>query len=125
MQKLGNYYNSELNQFIGENLPKIMTSIDLDLFQVKTARKIIRFAEYKHDKESLKNQQEKALKQLAIIAKVINSNSEMFDGWTIQVVLIRGNKPFSKIMVHDFLTSKDFIFDNEKDINTFLTLEKF
>ena len=35
MEKLGNYFNSELNEYIGKNLPRIMTSIDLDLLQVK------------------------------------------------------------------------------------------
>ena len=124
MQKLGNYYNSELNEFIGENLPKIMTSIDLDLLQVKASRKIIRLAEYKHEKEGIGKQQLKAFQRLAKIAKVINKNSEMFENWTIQVCIIRGNKPYDKIKVHDLITNIEYTCKDQKKINDFLCLEK-
>ena len=124
MTKLGAYFNSELNQFIGENLPKIMTSIDLDLLQVKKARKIIRLAEYKHEKESIGYQQLDAFKQLAVIAKKINSHKELFNGWTLQVCIIRGNKPFDKIEVEDLIHNKKHIFKDQENINDFLCLNK-
>lgn len=124
MQKMGNYYNSELNEYIGQNLPKIMTSIDADLFQLKFARKIIRIGEYKHDNEKLGLQQEKALKQLGKIARVINKNQNLFDGWTLQVVLIRGNKPYDKIVVTDFVNETVYTFTNKEKINDFLCVNQ-
>ncbi len=124
MQKLGNYFNSELNEFIGKNLPKIMTSIDLDLLQVKASRKIIRLAEYKHKNEGVGNQQLKALKQLAQIAKVVNANKKMFDDWTIQVCIIRANKPFNEIEVHDLLTNIKWNFKDKKTIENYLCVNK-
>lgn len=124
MEKLGNYFNSELNKYIGENLPKVMTSIDLDLFQVKVSRKIIRFAEYKHIKERIGYQQLKALQQLAKMAKTININKELFDGWTMQVMIIRGNVPYDYIEINDLITNKLYKISDKKIINKILTLEK-
>lgn len=124
MQKLGNYFNSELNQWIGENLPKIMTSIDLDLLQVKASRKIIRLAEYKHDKERIGQQQLKALQRLAKIAKIVNRNKTMFEGWTIQVCIIRGNKPYKKIQVHDLITDIKYNFEDSKQISDYLCVNE-
>ncbi len=124
MEKLGNYFNSELNKYIGENLPRIMTSIDLDLFQVKLSRKIIRFAEYKHIGESMGEQQEKALKQLAKMADVINKNKELFDGWTMQVMIIRGNIPYDYIEITDLIMGKFYKVSVKDKINKFLMLEK-
>ena len=118
-----NYYNSDLNQYIGENLPKVMTSIDLDLLQVKKRRKIIRFAEYKHNNEQVGYQQNEALKKIADIARFVNSNSSLLDGWTIEVFLIRGNIPFDEMQVHCYVTNKDYHVVNKDKINKFLVLE--
>lgn len=123
MEKLGNYFNSELNEYIGKNLPRIMTSIDLDLLQVKKRRKIIRLAEYKHERENVGKQQYDALKILADIAKKINQNSELFDNWKIQVLIIRGNKPYDKIKIEDLITDKTHKITDKKTINDFLCLE--
>lgn len=123
MEKLGSYFNSELNKYIGENLPKIMTSIDVDLFQVKLSRKIIRFAEYKHMGEKTGVQQEKALKQLAKMADVINKNNELFEGWTMQVMIIRGNIPYDYIEITDLITGKFYKVSDKEKIDKFLTLE--
>jgi len=123
MEKLGNYFNSDLNKYIGENLPKIMTSIDVDLFQVKLSRRIIRFAEYKHVGETTGVQQEKALKQLAKMAGVINKNTELFDGWTMQVMIIRGNVPYDYIEITDLINGKFYKVAGKKEIDKFLTLE--
>jgi len=123
MEKQGNYFNSELNRYIGENLPKIMTSIDMDLFQVKISRKIIRFAEYKHLNEGVGKQQLKSLEILAKIAKVINANSHLFDNWKIQVMIIRGNKPYDYIEIKDLCDNCVYKVEDKKEINRFLTLE--
>jgi len=123
MEKLGNYFNSELNKYIGEKLPKIMTSIDLDLFQVKKSRKIIRFAEYKHSNEKIGYQQSEALKRLAKMAIEINKNKELFEEWTMQVMIIRGNDPYDYIEITDLLTNKVYKVDDKIKINKFLTLE--
>lgn len=122
MGKLNGYYNSELNQYIGESLPKIMTSIDLDLFQVKLSKKIIRFAEYKHLKEGTGYQQQKSLSILSVIAKKINENKNLFDGWTMEVNIIRGNHPFDYIEVEDLVYNKKQKIDNKKQIDDYLTL---
>jgi hypothetical protein len=123
MEKLGNYFNSELNRYIGTKLPRIMTSIDLDLLQVKASRKIVRLAEYKHDKESVGDQQDKALKILGKFASVINANPDLFEGWKVQVVLIRGNDPYDNISVYCYVTDKTYYLNDKKQINKFLTLE--
>jgi len=123
MEKLGGYYNSDLNRFIGEKLPKIMTSIDLDLFQLKKKKKIIRFAEYKHENEKLGHQQKKALEQLGKIAKNINENTNLFDGWKVSVVLIRGNFPFNVIKVYSFIDGNECIITDENKIKSYLTIE--
>lgn len=123
MEKLGNYFNSELNRYIGTKLPKIMTSIDLDLLQVKASRKIVRLAEYKHDKEGVGDQQDKALKRLGKLALVINKNPELFEGWSVQVVLIRGNEPYDNISVYCYVTDKTYYLKDKNKINKFLTLE--
>jgi len=124
MEKLGNYFNSELNEYIGTKLPKIMTSIDLDLLQVKASRKIVRLAEYKHEKESVGDQQDKALKRLGKFASVINNNPKLFEGWKVQVVLIRGNKPYDNISVYCYVTEQIYYLNDKKEVNKFLTLEK-
>ena len=124
MEKLGNYFNSELNEYIGKNLPRIMTSIDLDLLQVKKRRKIIRLAEYKHEREKVGKQQYDALKILADIAKKINDNPQLFDNWKLQVLIIRGNKPYDKIEIEDLITDKSHKITDKKQINEFLCLEQ-
>ena len=124
MEKLGNYFNSELNKYIGEELPKVMTSIDLDLFQIKIERKIIRFAEYKHDKEKIGFQQNKALQIVSKIAKQVNDNPIQFDGWKIQVLLIRGDYPYNSIEVYDFISNMTYQITEKGSINDFLCLSK-
>lgn len=123
MEKLGNYFNSELNRYIGTQLPKIMTSIDLDLLQVKASRKIVRLAEYKHKNEKLGLQQDKALKRLGKFASVINKNPILFDDWQVQVVLIRGNEPYDNISVYCYIKDKTYYLKDKKTIDKFLTLE--
>jgi len=124
MEKLGNYYNSDLNKHIGETLPKIMTSIDLDLLQVKQSRKIIRLAEYKHNNEKIGYQQNKAFEILGKIAKQINTNSNLFDGWKMQVCLIRGDKPYNKIQVKDYILNKNYIINDKNKIDKFLCVDE-
>ena len=124
MEKLGNYFNSELNRYIGTQLPKIMTSIDLDLLQVKVSRKIVRLAEYKHKNEKIGLQQENALKRLGKFASVINKNPILFDGWQVQVVLIRGNEPYDNISVYCYVRDKTYYLKDKKTIDKFLCIEK-
>lgn len=119
---MGKYFNSDLNKYIGENLPRIMTTIDIDLFQVKLSRKIIRFAEYKHTNEKIGVQQLKALKQLAKIANVVNKNSKHFEDWKLQVLIIRGDEPYDFIEITDLIKDKKYTLKNKEIINKILTL---
>lgn len=117
---MNNYYNSELSEFIGTECKKVMTSIDVDILQVKASRNILRFIESKHINEKLGDQQEKALKQLGWIARLINKNTELFSGKTMQVYLVRGNRPYDKVEIYDFVNFKWYELIEKNKIKSFL-----
>lgn len=115
-----NYYNSELSEFIGKECKKVMTSIDIDILQVKTSRNMIRFIESKHIGEKLGDQQHKALKTLGWIARQMNKNQEMFNNKTMQVYLVRGNRPYEHIGIYDFVNFKNYELNDVAKIKEFL-----
>lgn len=117
------YYNSELSEFIGKECKKIMTSIDVDILQIKSSRNIMRFIESKHLREKIGYQQEKALRTLAWVAKIVNKNPALFNGKKIEVYLVRGNKPYNEIEIYDFLTFKTYCLNDVEKIKSFLQLE--
>lgn len=107
------YYNSDLNKFIGKEIKKEMTSIDLDLLQYKKSRGIIRLAEYKHNGEKLGYQQESVLRELSKAFKFLNEHNYPMK---FQCHLIRGNYPYGKIAVTDFITDKTYELDGDNVI---------
>lgn len=113
------YYNSDLSKFIGEELPKIMTSIDVDLFQVKKSKRVIRIAEYKHEREQLGRQQRDALKLLADGFRKLNTCKTV---WAWEVYLLRGNYPYKKLVCENLITNTKMTLYNE-DVKKFLTME--
>lgn len=119
-----NYYNSDLNEYIGLNLPKVMTAIDVDLLEWKHTRKIMRFVEYKHTNEKIGPNQLKALEALAEIAKVINQNSNLFDGKKMQVMIVRGDKPFKQLKITDLITDKNYVIIGKENVDDFLCVNE-
>lgn len=117
---MNNYYNSELSEFIGIQCKKVMTSIDIDILQVKASRNMLRFIESKHIGEKLGDQQEKALKQLGWLARLVNKNDELFSGKVMQVFLIRGNKPYDKVEIYDFVNFNLYELSEKEKIKSFL-----
>ena len=113
------YYNSDLNKFIGDVLPRIMTSIDCDLFQLKKSKKILRIGEYKHEEEKLGYQQNDALKE---IARLFKWAMERGYDRKLECVIIRSNYPFEKLTIFDFIAEKTFVVEGE-DVKKYLTLE--
>jgi hypothetical protein len=117
------YYNSDLSEFIGKQCKKTMTSIDVDILQIKSSRNILRFIESKHTNEKIGDQQGKALRTLAWIAKIVNKNPVLFNGKKIEVYLVRGDKPYEKIDVYNFLTFKSYRLEDIEKIKSFLEVE--
>ena len=113
------YYNSDLNKFIGDVLPRIMTSIDVDLLQHKKAKKILRTGEYKHEGEEVGYQQNDALIEVARLYKWAMANG--YDR-KLECVMIRGNYPFEKLTIFDYITELTFIIEGE-EVKKYLTLE--
>ena len=113
------YFNSDLNKFIGDVLPKIMTSIDCDLLQYKKSKRILRIGEYKHNGEELGYQQNEALKE---IARLFKWAMDMGYDRKLECVIIRGNYPFDKLEIIDFIKNNSFIVEGE-DVKKYLTFE--
>ena len=42
----------------------------------------------------------------------------------MQVCLIRGDEPYNKIKIKDYILNKDYIFENKEQIDKFLCLEE-
>lgn len=109
---LKNYYGSDINRFIGECLPRVMTTINIDLCQICYSEKKIRICEYKHLNEPMGKQQKNLLLFIAKCFKILNllnKNKKQFPdiyNWTFQVLVIKGNFPFDKIEITDYLNNK-------------------
>jgi hypothetical protein len=117
------YYNSDLSKYIGQKLLRKFTSIDVDILQIKHSRNLLRFIESKHERESLKVQQAKALKTLAWIARTVNKNPSLFNRLKMEVYEVRGNEPYDEITVYDFITGKSYKLNDRQKIDGFLSVE--
>jgi len=113
------YFNSDLNKFIGKECQKIMTSIDCDLLQHKKSKKLLRIGEYKHIGEGVGNQQNDVLKEIARLFKWAMDNG--YDR-KLECNLIRGNYPFLKLDVYDYVTNSNFTLEGD-DVKKYLTIE--
>jgi hypothetical protein len=113
------YYNSDLNKYIGEELPRIMTTINIDLAQFKKSKNILRVAEYKHKNEDIGYQQEQVLIELSKAFDFLNKNNYPIK---FECNLIKGDYPFNELSITDYITNTNYeIKDN--DVKKFLTLE--
>ena len=113
------YYNSDLNKYIGEELPRIMTTINVDLLQFKKSKNILRFSEYKHIKEDIGYQQEQVLIELAKAFDFLNKNNYPIK---FECGLIRGDYPFDELSITDYITNTNFTI-KDNDVKKYLTLE--
>jgi len=113
------YYNSDLSKFIGKECKKIMTSIDLDLWQYKKSTTVIRKGEFKHIDEDTGFQQLSLLKKQADVDRYLNKKF----GWNrFETCIIWGNYPFESIIVWDVVNDIKFELIGD-EVKTFLTLE--
>lgn len=119
-EKSSNYYNSDLSEYIGKQCQRTMTSIDVDILQIKKSKKLIRFIESKHSKEKLGYQQDSALKLISQIGKIINNNPKLFYNNKIEVYLVRGNPPYNNIEIYDYVKNENFILVSQDKIKSFL-----
>lgn len=117
------YYNSNLNKYIGENLPKTFTLIDVDGLQYKRLTNHIRVYEYKQPKERIGRQQLIALKKLAEVFKAVDDLIYFNVGMiTLEVVIIRGGEPYDKLEISDLVNGRKFTVINKSIINDFLSM---
>jgi hypothetical protein len=117
------YYNSNLSKYIGQTLKRTFTSIDVDILQIKASRNVLRFIESKHENEKLGDQQESALKTIAWIARLVNTNSAIFNGKRIDVYMVRGNPPYEEIIIRDFVSFRQYKLSDKKKIDGFLSVD--
>jgi hypothetical protein len=113
------YYNSDLNKFIGDQLPRIMTSIDMDLLQFKKSKKLLRNGEYKHIGENVGYQQNEVLKEIARLYKWAMDHG--YDR-KLQCHLIKGNYPYAKLEIFDYITNTTYILEGD-EVKKYLTIE--
>lgn len=100
------YWGSPLNKWIDLNCEHNFTSINIDCFQVKLEKKLMRFIEYKHINEKLQEQQGKALRLLAGLLKLLSQ--ENCGGWQFQVCILQGDEPFIRAKVQDLTNNNEF-----------------
>lgn len=117
-----NYFNCDLSEYIN-TLPRVMTSIDMDIWQTKMSKQTMRFIEFKHINEKIGTQQHNSLKQLAYMARIINDNPVLFHDWEVEVMLIRGEKPFDELFIYDYVKNKNIHLTQKDEIDSFLTFE--
>ena len=106
------YYGSPLNKFIAENCRKDMTVINADLITYSYKDKHIRFIESKHDFEKMGTGQRLLLQLMRKLFKQIT-------GYTVDVLIIRGNPPYERVTLEDPLTGKKKCI-NQKQLIDFL-----
>lgn len=113
------YYSSDLSKYIGKECDKVMTSINIDLAQFKKSKKILRIAEYKHENEEMKYQQNELLKELAKAFDFLNNHNYPIK---FEICIIRGNHPYSKIQIKDLLTNTTYLVEGDA-VKKYLTFE--
>lgn len=112
------YFNSDLNKFIGENLPNKFTAQDIDLLLIKKSRKKILICEYKHEDEPMSGEKGQQSSSLELLSKMKHPEYEL------DVCIIRGNYPFDKLEV-TYLTRKNkkYIYEGF-DVWRFLSMSE-
>lgn len=113
-----NYFSSDLSKWINENCTKEMTSINLDIFQLKKSLKRCRVIESKHDNEGMKNGQESALGFLSNVFSMLTIPG----GWEIGVYVITGNYPYNNAVIKR-LSDKKTVTVNSEQLRKFLNFE--
>jgi hypothetical protein len=93
------YYGADLNKFIAENCRKDMTVINIDLMTWDRDKKHIKIIESKHLTESTGKGQLMLLKMLSKLFKLIS-------GYTIEVIIVRGNPPYNWAYLEDVMTGE-------------------
>jgi hypothetical protein len=83
-----NYFGSKLNYFVSNYCKKTMVVNNIDMIINDYENKIISLIESKHDKEPVRKGQKLTLTKLRQILP------KKQDGWTIRVLVIRGNYPY-------------------------------
>ena len=114
------YYNSDLNEYIGKKLPRVMTAIDIDLLMVKKYNKTLRVAEYKHPDEPIGKEQKWTLEFLADVFKFINNIG--YKGWTFEVYVLRGSIPFDILECYNMISKETTVLHGQ-EVDDFLTME--
>jgi len=89
------YYGSPLNLFIAENCRKDIVVNNIDLIIHDYKKKIITIIESKHELEPVKIGQGLLLKRIRDIIP------KKKDGYTIKILIIRGNYPYEKASLID------------------------
>lgn len=119
-----NYFNSDLNEYIGKNLPRTFTLIDVDGLQYKRSKNIIRLYEYKHMNERIGQQQLILLKKLAEIFRLVDDLIYFHIGMCrVEVVIIRGDSPYDEIEISDLVNGRTFTLVGKEIIDKFLSME--
>ena len=93
------YYGSDLNKFIAENCRLNMTVINIDLMTWDKEKKHIKIIESKHLNETTGKGQLMLLRTLYKLVKLIS-------GYTIDVVIVRGNPPYNWAYLEDVMTGE-------------------
>ena len=126
--------NNDLSAYINQNCSPLQTVLDIDIVQfkefpdqVKPKIRVIRFIEYKHTSEPIRNSQVKffpILKNLFTwLNQAYNDHLSFIDlHYKFELFLIMADPPFNEAQVYNYLN------DEEKqmiqpDFNRFLNLE--
>jgi hypothetical protein len=123
------YTNGDLNKFIHDELPPIMTAIDVDLLQHKIRRSILRIVENKHEGERVGDLQLVALKEIADIFAFAMKKGYKMNGVIakLECHIIIGNYPFEKLDIHDLTKGIAFQIEGNKkgqEVWNYLTMEE-
>ena len=113
------YYNSDLSKYIGDELPKVMTSMDIDIAQHKISKNLIRVAEYKHPGEATGSMQNRLLREIANVFRWAMDNGYQAK---FECGIIRGEYPYESIEYEDYINNTKTVITGD-DVKNFLTLE--
>jgi len=115
---MGNYYGSDLNEFIGNNCPHDFTTINIDCLTLKWETKTLRFIEAKHEYEPIGRQQYKALKFLAE-----RINCLIYEGWNFELFITIGNSPYESLIVQDVVRNRKFRITGQSNVINWLSFK--
>lgn len=115
------YYSSDLSKFIGEELSKIMTSINGDLLQFKKSKDMLRVGEYKHEGESMGYQQLNLLNKIEDVFEYARKGG---CPTKLEVVILIGNPPFNRLIIQDLTRGICFQIEGQEEVRNYLTIEE-